>query len=397
MLSSSFLHHFDTLEDPRLTTHHNKRHALMDILVLVLLGTICGADSWVEICAFGASKHGWLKTFLSLPHGIPSHDTLGRVFSLIDPHHFERCFKSWTQTLQVDLDRQVIALDGKTLRGSGNKRQGQKALHLVSAWACAQRLMLGQVACLDKSNEIEAMPRLLKMLDIEGSLVTIDALGCQTKITQQILDQGADYVLSLKDNQGTLSQDVQSIFALGEQQQFKKMLNRRMVEKVRDHGRCETRRYTLISARDPLMFQVRWPGLVSIGLLEVTRTTHHQVERTKRYFLTSLNYEDIDMFKQAVRQHWSIEINLHWSLDVSFREDHNRTRTGHAPRNLATIRRLALSLLEQEKSHKKGIACKRKTAGWDHTYLLKVLKGEQSEKEKNQKELMNKGEKMKTL
>lgn len=313
------------------------------------------------------------------------------------PKSFESCFRSWIQTLQVDLNRQVIALDGKTLRGSGNKRQGERALHLVSAWACQQRLMLGQVACLDKSNEIEAIPRLLKMLDIKGSIVTIDALGCQTKITQQILDQGADYVLSLKDNQGTLSQDVQYIFELGEHQQFKKMLNRRLVEKVHDHGRRETRRYTLICARDPLLFQVRWPGLVSIGLLEVTRTTHHQVERTRRYFLSSLNYEDIDLFKHAVRQHWSIEINLHWSLDVSFPEDHNRTRSGHAPRNLATIRRLALQLLTQEKSHKKGIACKRKTAGWDHTYLLKVLKGEQSEEENNQKKLMNESEKMKTL
>lgn len=173
--------------------------------------------------------------------------------------------------------------------------------------------------------------------------------------------------------------------------------NLKRCSKVRDHGRCETRRYTLISARDPLMFQVRWSGLVSIGLLEVTRTTHHQVDRTRRYFLTSLNYEDIDLFKHAVRQHWSIEINLHWLLDVSFREDHNRTRIGHAPRNLATIRRLALQLLTQEKSHKKGIACKRKTAGWDHTYLLKVLRGEQNEKEKSQKKLMSQSEKMKTL
>ena len=186
-LSSSFLNHFETLEDPRLNTHNNKRHELLDILVLVLLGTICGADNWVEICAFGVSKQDWLKTFLSLPHGIPSHDTLGRVFSLIDPHHFEKCFKSWISTLQVDLDRQVIALDGKTLRGSGNKRQGQKALHLVSAWACEQRMMLGQVACLDKSNEIEAIPRLLKMLDVKGSIITIDALGCQTKMSSNRL------------------------------------------------------------------------------------------------------------------------------------------------------------------------------------------------------------------
>ena len=258
-------------------------------------------------------------------------------------------------------------------------------------------MMLGQVACLDKSNEIEAIPRLLKMLDIKGSIITIDALGCQTKITQQILDQGADYVLSLKDNQGTLSQDVQYIFELGEQKQFKKMLNRRMVEKVHDHGRRETRRYTLISARDPLLFQVRWPGLVSIGLLEVTRTTNHQVERTRRYFLTSLCHEEIDVFKQAVRQHWSIEINLHWSLDVSFREDHNRTRTGHAPRNLATLRRLALQMLTQEKSHKKGIACKRKTAGWDHGYLMKVLNVGHNRHKDEKTEQILKGEKMKTL
>ena len=396
-LSSPFLAHFEPLQDPRLDNHHNKRHELMDILVLVLLGTICGADTWTEIYAFGLSKQDWLKTFLSLPHGIPSHDTLGRVFSLIDPEGFEACFTRWIGSLEIDVDRQVIALDGKTLRGSGNKRQGHKALHLVSAWACEQRVMLGQVACLDKSNEIEAIPRLLKMVDLKKSIVTIDALGCQTKIAQQILDKGADYVLSLKENQGTLSQDVQAIFKLGEHKQFKKMLNRRMVEKVHDHGRVETRRYTLISARDPLMFQLRWPGLVSIGLVEVTRTTHHHVEKTRRYYLTSLSYEDIEAFKQAVRQHWSIEINLHWSLDVSFREDHNRTRIKHAPRNLATIRRLALQLLTQEKSHKRGITCKRKTAGWDHKYLMKVLKTGQETDENDPQNQTRKSKKTLTL
>mgnify|MGYP000747655340 FL=1 len=232
--------------------------------------------------------------------------------------------------------------------------------------------MLGQVKTEERSNEIEAVPRLLNMLDISNSIVTIDAMGCQKNIAQQILDQKADYVLSLKENQASLYQDVANIFALGEVLKFKKMLNKRKVEKVHDHGRVETRRYTLISARDPLMFQFRWPGMKGIGMLEVTRTTNNEVERSKRFFITSLN-EDIDSFMRAVRKHWSIEINLHWSLDVSFREDLNRARAGHSAQNLATVRRIALNLLTQEKTHKRGIACKRKTAGWNHKYLLSVL------------------------
>lgn len=198
-------------------------------------------------------------------------------------------------------------------------------------------------------------------------------MGCQKNIALQIMEQGADYVLSLKDNQPTLHQDVANIFELGEARQFKKMLNKRKVEKVHDHGRTETRRYTLISARDPLMFQVRWPGMKGIGMLEVTRTTNNEVEKSKRFFITSLD-EDIDGFMRAVRKHWSIEINLHWSLDVSFREDLNRARAGHSAQNLATVRRIALNLLTQEKTHKRGISCKRKTAGWNNKYLMEVLK-----------------------
>ena len=286
---------------------------------------------------------------------------------------FEACFSTWIDSLEVDVDREIIAIDGKTLRGSGNRRKHQKALHLVSAWAVNNRVLLGQVKTEEKSNEIEAIPRLLDMLDISQAIVTLDAMGCQKSIAQKIIDQKGHYVLSLKGNQETLYQDVARIFALGEERQFKKMLNKRKLEKVRDHGRRETRRYTLISARDPLLFQVRWPGLRSIGMIEVTRTTNNQVEKSKRFFLTSLD-EDIDGFMEAVRKHWGIEINLHWSLDVSFREDINRSRIGHSARNLATVRRIALKLLTQEKTHKRGILCKRKTAGWNHTYLMKVLK-----------------------
>lgn len=375
-LSETFLRHFELLEDPRLSTH-NKRHNLEDILVITILGMICGADNWVEICEFGHAKQEWLSTFLELPNGIPSHDTFGRVFSRLDSNQFDSCFLSWIQSLSIDPAGEVIAIDGKTLRGSGNRRQDQRPLHLVSAWATTQNLLLGQVQTAEKSNEITAIPQLLKMVDLTGSIVTIDAMGCQSSIAQEIKDQGAYYVLNLKENQPKLYEMVEAIFEMGNSRQYKKMLHRRKVEKSRDHGRIETRRYTLISARDPTVFQLRWPGLKGLGLLEVTRTTNNQVEYSKRYFLSSLAYENIEDFMKAVRKHWTIEIGLHWSLDVSFREDLNQVYVGNAAKNLGTVRRIALNLLKQERSNKPGISCRRKKAGWDHKYLMKVLQADQ--------------------
>ena len=375
-LSDTFLQHFEDLKDPRLN-NHNKRHGLEDILVITLLGAICGADNWVEISEFGRSKQDWLSTFLELPHGIPSHDTFGRVFALLDSHQFDMCFRRWIQSFTLSLSQEVIAIDGKTLRGSGNRRQKQSPLHLVSAWASEQGLLLGHLQTAEKSNEITAIPQLLKMVHIKDSIVTIDAMGCQTSIAQEIQDQGADYVLSLKENHPKLYETVKAIFHVGEHRQYKKILHRRKVEKRHDHGRCETRRYTLVSARDPAVFQVRWPGLKGIGKLEVTRTTNNQVEYSTRYFLTSLAYEDIDLFKKALRQHWHIEIGLHWSLDVSFKEDLNQTHKANAAKNLATVRRIALNLLKQEKTNKRGILCKRKKAGWNEKYLMKVLIADQ--------------------
>jgi predicted transposase YbfD/YdcC len=372
MLSDTFLKHFTILEDPRID-NHNRRHELIDILVITILGTICGADTWAEIYEFAYAKEEWLKTFLKLPSGVPSHDTFSRLFSLLNPEKFEECFLNWIQALCIDVSNEIIAIDGKTLRGSHHRKKGQKALHLVSAWAVNNRVVLGQVKTDEKSNEITAIPELLQLIDVKGSIVTIDAMGCQQKIAKEIIAQEGDYVLSLKENQETLYRDVASIFMKGEERQFKKMLNRRKVEKVHDHGRVETRRYTLISARDPLMFALRWPGLKGIGMLETTRTVHNEVERSTRYFLTSLEYDRIDDFTSAARQHWNVEINLHWTLDVSFHEDLNRTRIGHAAENLAVVRRIALNLLKQEKTHKNGIACRRKTAGWNNQYLLKVL------------------------
>lgn len=378
-LEETFLSHFKDLDDPRLSSHRNFRHKLGDIFIITILATICGADNWAEIERFGVAKQSWLESFLELPHGIPSHDTFSRVFALLDPSCFETCFNEWISTLDVDLKHEIVALDGKTMRGSGNKRQQQPALHMVSAWAVKNRLMLAQVKTEEKSNEITAIPKILKMLNVEGATVTIDAMGCQTAIAKQIISQKADYVLSLKENQPTLYQDVRAIFLRAEEgaKKYKKMLHLRRVEKIHDHGRIETRRYTLISARDPLLFKLRWPGLNGIGKVEIVRTTNNEVEYSTRYFITSLDYEKIDIFMEAVRKHWQIEIDLHWSLDVGFHEDLNQSHIGYSAHNLAIVRRIALNLLKQESSHKNGIACRRKTAGWDHAYLLKVLTADQ--------------------
>lgn len=379
-LEDTFLHHFSNLEDPRLSTHRNFRHRLSDIFIITILATLCGADSWTEIEEFALAKEEWLRTFLELPHGIPSHDTFSRVFSLLEPRVFETCFANWIASLHIDLKREIIAVDGKTLRGSGNKTQGESAIHMVSAWAAKSRMLLAQVKTAEKSNEITAIPQLLKMLDVKEATVTIDAMGCQTAIAKQIVSQGADYVLSLKENQPSLYENVRSIFALAEggEKKYKKMLHQRKVEKLHDHGRIETRRYTVISARDNgVGFGLRFPGLKGLGKVDITRTTHHDVEYSTRYFVTSLQHEHIDNFMEAVRKHWQIEVDLHWSLDVSFREDLNQSRIGHSAQNLGLIRRIALNLLKQEKTHKRGITCRRKSAGWDHQYLLKVLGSDQ--------------------
>jgi len=374
-LTGSFIEHFSDLEDPR-TQNHNFRHQLSDIFIIAILGTLCGADGWVEIERFGQAKQAWLSTFLSLPHGIPSHDTFGRVFSKLDPTLFEQCFSRWIASLAIDLKKEIIALDGKTLRGSSNKRRGEPALHIVSAWATKNRLLLAQMKTADKSNEITAIPKLLDLIDIKQSVITIDAMGCQKKIARHIYEKQADYVLALKDNHRLLHRSVKALFHAAEenkQKQYKNILHRRRVEKISGHGRREIRKYTLVSARDPSFLGIDWPGIQGIGKVEVRRFVGKEEFKSTRYFLTSLDYEQIGTFMEAVRKHWQIEIDLHWSLDVSFREDHSQVREVNAAQNLALLRRIALNLLKQEKSIKNGITVKRKTAGWDHAYLLKVL------------------------
>ncbi|WP_299948622.1 ISAs1 family transposase [uncultured Microbulbifer sp.] len=342
---------------------------------------MCGANTMVEVCEFAEANLEWLQSFLDLKNDISSHNTFERGFAKINPTFFEECFRNWINSLDLSQDgplKKVIAIDGKTSRGSGCQTKKVKPIHTVAAWASSHRIMLDQVKTEEKSNEMTAVPKLLGKIDIEGSIVTLDAMGCQTKIQQQIINQHADYVVNVKGNQGSLEKEIKALFAHGDSIQYKKIYNRHKIEKVRGRSRMETRKYSLIRLRDCPEFEHRWPGLRSIGRLIVKRTENHKTTESVRYFITSLAYDDIDNFMHSARKHWDIEINLHWSLDVAFREDANRMRVGFSAENIELIRRIALNLLKQEATHKRGIESRRKRAEWDRDYLWKVLTADQA-------------------
>jgi predicted transposase YbfD/YdcC len=368
-LSTLFVEHFSLLEDPRVD-NHNKRHLLSDVLVITILAVICGAESWVDIHHFGKAKYEWLSTFLELPNGIPSHDTFGRVFAALNSEQLQKCFIEWINTLANMTENEIVAIDGKTVRRSFNKNKG--AIHMVSAWAVQNSLVLGQIKTAEKSNEITAIPELLNMLDVEGATVTIDAMGCQQAIAEKILEKKADYVLALKANQPSLFDKVQELFVYAQHHDFKKLAHDYYEELDKGHGRIERRQYWLTAGRTSLESAETWPGLKSLGMVRATREINGQTTTETRLYLVSFS-NDAKRFAQAVRQHWNVENNLHWSLDVSFHEDLCRVRVGHAAENFSVIRRLALNLLKNEKTLKVGIIAKRKRAGWDSDYLAKVL------------------------
>lgn len=372
---TSIHEHFAALRDPRVD--RTKDHRLLDIVTIALCAIIAGADSWVECEVFGNAKLEWLRTFLPLPNGIPAHDTFGRLFAALDPAQFQQCFLAWVRARTARLDglHDHISLDGKTVRRSHDRAAGKAALHLVSAWASANRLVLGQVAVDQKSNEITAIPVLVKLLDLRGCTVTVDAIGCQTAIATAIVEQGGAYVLALKANQGTLHQETVDLFAHAQATAFADIAHTtyRTVEK--GHGRIEERAWWVIE--DPAVLGYlnaagAWPELASVAMVERERRLGETVQRETHYFIASV--AGAARVGQAVRLHWGIENKLHWVLDVAFREDEGRVRVGHGAQNFAILRHLALNLLRQDTTTKVGLKAKRFKASCSLAYLEQIIR-----------------------
>lgn len=363
---------FGGLEDPR---RYNRWHLLLDIITIAICAVISGADDWVAVEEYGKAKQEWFRGFLELPHGIPSHDTFRRLFARLDAQQFQTCFVEWVRAANEITQGQIVAIDGKKLRRSHDKAIGKEAIYLVSAWASENRLVLGQVKVDDKSNEITAVPKLLDMLEITGCIVTLDALNCQKKIAQKIIDQNADYVLNVKENQGQLYQALQDLFEYAEEMAFADCDYHKTVNK--GHGRIEIRECWTTSNADYFPYipnLSKWKGLRTIVMVKAERRLGEVKTTEIRYYISSLS-SDARQSLASIRGHWRIENNLHWVLDIAFREDDSRLRKGNGAQNFALLRRFALNLLKQETSAKCGIKAKRLKAGWDHDYLIKVLAG----------------------
>jgi len=369
------------LTDPRLP--RRRKHELIDVLMIAVTALLCGAENFTHMAQFGKAKEAWLRTFLTLTHGIPSHDTFRRVFMLLSPEKFSAVFLSWTQSLRQAVGAEVVALDGKTVRRSFDAAKSQSAIHLVSAWASANRLVLGQIKVDDKSNEITAVPELLRALELAGCIITVDALNCQKNIAKEIQEADADYVLALKGNHATAHEEIQTFLdaALEETLAARPpgaklsagaatLATWETVDK--GHGRVETRRYYQSAELAWFADRAAWEGLTTVGMVEARREVRGKLTVERRYYLSSLPL-DVATFARAVREHWGVENQLHWVLDVQLNEDQNRARCGHAAENLGLLRRLVLNQLRRDTRCQTGIKGKQLNASWDHAYLQSLL------------------------
>lgn len=368
----TILKYFSSLEDPRI--ERTKQHELVDIVAIAILAVISGADSWVAIETYAQSKREWLETFLLLPNGIPSHDTIALVFARLNPQAFEQCFHRWVTSITEAIGAQVIPIDGKTVRQSFDRNSGQKAIHVVSAWASEHRLVLGQLQIDSKSNEITALPKLLELLDIVGCIITIDAMGCQKEIAATIIAKKADYVLALKGNQGKLEDAVNSWFEEAKSHNFEGVDYSYHHTTESAHGRIEIRQYWSVPVEqlEELPNMEKWLGLRSVGMVVCERRLWNKTTIEVRLYISSLEH-DASVLAHAVRSHWGIENSVHWILDMTFHEDASRIRKDNAPLNFSILRRLSLNLLSRDKMVRGSIAMKRYRAGLDHNYLLQVI------------------------
>lgn len=362
--------HFSSIKDKRQVG--KIEHALIDIIILCICGVVAGADGWSDIEEFGLTHKTWLQNKGLLANGIPVDDTIARVMSSLSPTEFQSSFISWMNSLSSVTQGEVIAIDGKTLRHSFDHNARKSAIHMVSAFASGNGVVLGQIKTAEKSNEITAIPTLLNLLDIKGSIVTIDAMGCQKKITKKIIEGGADYVIAVKGNQKTLHDDIKYFFDESEKENFKRVDFNYYEGVDKGHGRIETRRYWLTSHLECLNKSEKWSGLQSIGMAENETLRNGKITIERRYFISSL-FGNVKTFANAVRSHWSIENSLHWVLDMSFREDESRIRKNNGAANFAVVRHLALNLLKKEKTHKRGMKGKRYKAALDIDYAERVL------------------------
>ena len=368
---------FAELKDPRM--NRTKLHSLTDILGIAILAVICGADGWAQVAKFGRCKLKWFKTFLELPNGIPSHDTFGRVFAALEPSAFEECFMKWVSALTTASAGRFIAIDGKTIRRSLDTASDKAAIHMVNAWCQANHMVLGQLATDAKSNEITAIPELMKLLDLKGAVVTIDAAGCQKKIAQQIVEQGGDYLLQLKGNQGTLHDETVTLFDQCLTDDCRGIAYSTAATTDKGHGRIEQRRLWATSEVNWFAEKGKWKNLRSLIRVRRQRTLGEKTSDEYHYYISSLPADNASKLLKYVRGHWGVENNLHWCLDISFADDQRRARKGNAAENFARLSRIAMNLLKLQTKHKAGLKRKRLCAGWDAQYLLNVLTQLQNE------------------